>query len=247
MTPAETPVLVLGAGSDIARAIAARLAERGHPLMLAARDPDAIERDRTDLAARFGAAVSAHRWDALETGQAEAFLDALPAAPGIVVSAVGLMPDQAESAEDPEIAARVIATNFTGPALALEAAARRLSGQEHDTAIIAIASVAGDRGRARNYVYGAAKAGFATWLSGMRQKYARTRLLVMTVKPGFVATAMTEGMDLPARLTTTPEALAGRIIRALDRRRPVHYDPIWRVIMTVIALIPERLFMRMKF
>ena len=81
----------------------------------------------------------------------------------------------------------------------------------------------------------------------MAQKYARSRLHVMTVKPGFVATAMTEGMDLPKALTTTPEALAGRVLASLDRRRIVHYDPAWRAIMAIIRLIPEPVFVRLRF
>ncbi|MFU8883204.1 MAG: SDR family NAD(P)-dependent oxidoreductase, partial [Rhodobacterales bacterium] len=114
-------------------------------------------------------------------------------------------------------------------------------------ALIGISSVAGDRGRARNYVYGSAKAGFSAYLSGLRQKYASRPLLVMTVRPGFVATSMTEGMDLPAKLTTTPEALASRIIHALDKGRPVHVDLLWRAIMGIITHLPERIFMRLKF
>jgi short-subunit dehydrogenase len=164
-----------------------------------------------------------------------------------VVSAVGLLGQQEVNARDSATALRVISTNFTGPALACEAAARRLAALDEATALIGISSVAGDRGRARNYVYGSAKAGFSEYLSGLRQKYARSRLHVMTVKPGFVATRMTEGMDLPAALTTTPVALARRIVAALDRRRMVYYPSPWMLVMAVIKLIPERLFARMQF
>lgn len=244
---AARPVLILGAGSDIARALARELARRGHPLRLAARDPAALERDRADLATRFGVEATAHRYDALETDRIEAFLDALPETPRIVVSAVGLLGDAEADAADPARARRVIDANFTGPALALEAAARRMAALDEPTAVIGIGSVAGDRGRARNYVYGAAKAGFAEWLSGLRQKHVRGRVHVMTVKPGFVATAMTEGMDLPKALTATPEALARRILAALDRGRMVHYDLRWLAVMTVVKLIPERAFARLRF
>lgn len=245
--PAARPVLILGARSDIARALADRFAARGHPLQLAAREPDALGRDRDDFALRHGVPVSLHRFDALEPEGFEAFLDALPETPRIVLCAVGMMPDQEVAARDPTLAIRTVAANFTGPALILEAAARRLAALDEDTAVIGISSVAGDRGRARNYVYGAAKAGFSAWLSGLAQKYARSRLHVMTVKPGFVATAMTEGMDLPKALTTTPEALADRVLASLDRRRIVHYDPTWRVIMGIIGLIPEPVFVRLRF
>lgn len=241
------PALILGAGSDIARALAKGLAERGCPLRLAARDPAALERDRADLALRFGVEVTTHAYDATDLGGIEAFLDALPETPRIVVSAVGLMGDQDANAADPALAARIVATNFTGPALTLEAAARRMAALDAPTAVIGIGSVAGDRGRAKNYVYGAAKAGFAAWLSGMRQKYARSRLLVMTVRPGFVETAMTAGMDLPKPLLTTPDAFAARVLSGLDRGRMVHVDLRWRLLMAVITHLPERVFSRMKF
>lgn len=244
---ADAPVLVLGATSDIARALAHALAARGHPLQLAARDPDRLSRDAADYAARHGVAVTTHAYDATDLHRIEGFLDALPALPRIAISAVGVMGDQEENAADPARAEAVIATNFTGPALTLEALARRMDAAGGSAAVIGISSVAGDRGRAKNYVYGAAKAGFTTWLSGMRQKYARRPLLVMTVRPGFVATAMTEGMDLPGALTTTPEALAARVLAALDRGRPVHVDPLWRIVMGIITHLPERIFMRTRF
>lgn len=244
---AEHPVLVLGAKSDIARAIAAEFAAKGHPLYLTARDPEALERDRADLALRHGIDVSAHRFDALEPEEIGAFLDGLPAMPRTVICAVGFMGDQDENAEDPSKARVVIETNFTGPALALEIVAGKLAALTGETAILGISSVAGDRGRAKNYVYGAAKAGFSEYLSGLRQKYARTRLHVMTIKPGFVKTAMTEGMDLPGALTTTPEALAGKVVRALAGKRMVYYDLKWWLVMAIIKLVPERIFSRMRF
>lgn len=241
------PVLILGAGSDIARALAHEFARAGRALHLAARDPAALERDCADLALRHGVEVAAHAFDAREPERFAEMLDGLDPPPRIVVSAVGLMGDQDETARDPAAARLVVETNFTGPALCLEAAAARLAALDADAAIVGIGSVAGDRGRARNYVYGAAKAGFAEYLSGMRQKYARSRLHVMTVKPGFVRTAMTEGMDLPGPLTTTPEAFARGVVLALKRRRLVHYDLRWRTVMAVIKLIPERIFARMRF
>lgn len=244
---AAAPVLILGARSDIALAFANVLAARGHPLQLAARSPEALTRDATDLGVRHNVPVTTHAFDATALGNIEIFLDGLPATPRIVISAVGLMGEQETNALDPFMAAKIIATNYTGPALILEAAARRLNALNSPAAVIGISSVAGDRGRAKNYVYGSAKAGFTAYLSGLRQKYARSALLIMTVRPGFVDTAMTAGMDLPKVLTTTPKALAERVIKGLDRRRPVHVDLPWRIIMGIIAHVPERMFMKMKF
>ncbi|MEM8754530.1 MAG: SDR family oxidoreductase [Pseudomonadota bacterium] len=239
--------LILGARSDIARALALELGARGRPLRLAGRDVEALERDRADIALRAKVEVTAHAYDAVDLAGIDAFLDGLPETPEIVVSAVGLMGNQDENAADPELAARVVASNFTGPALTLEALARRMDEAGGRRAVIGISSVAGDRGRARNYVYGSAKAGFSEYLSGLRQKYARRPLHVMTVKPGFVATAMTEGMDLPAPLTATPEGLAKRVIRSMEKGRQVHYDFRWLAVMTIIKLIPEKIFMKLKF
>ncbi|MEM9099322.1 MAG: SDR family NAD(P)-dependent oxidoreductase, partial [Pseudomonadota bacterium] len=114
-------------------------------------------------------------------------------------------------------------------------------------AIVGIGSVAGDRGRAKNYVYGAAKAGFAAWISGLRQKYANSELHVMTVKPGFVRTQMTAGMDLPGPVTVDPEAVAEDILRGLDKKHEVVYTSVWRWIMTIICAIPEPIFKKLKF
>ena len=241
------PVLILGARSDIARALAAEFARFGHPIQLAARDPRVLERDRADLSIRHQVEVTTNRYDALDIDRIEEFLDSLPETPRIVVSVVGLVGDQDENARNPTRASEVIDTNFTGPALTLEAAARRLVELDEDTAVIGISSVAGDRGRARNYIYGAAKAGFSEYLSGMRQKYARTRVHVMTAKPGYVATTKTEDMDLPAILTSTPEELARAVVASLHRHRMVHYDLKWWLIMAVIKLIPEKIFSQLKF
>lgn len=245
----DRPVLILGARSDMALALAHDLAKRGHPLQLALRDPEGAERDRADLATRHGVPVSVHAYDALAPAQiaVPALLADLHAPPRIVISAVGLLGDQDADAADPERARLVIDSNFTGPALALEIIAAGMVAGGAPCAVIGIGSVAGDRGRAKNYVYGAAKAGFAAYLSGMRQKYARDPLHVMTVKPGFVATSMTEGMDLPAPLTLSPQAMSAGILRSLDRGRQVHYNWRWRLVMTVIKLLPEPIFMRTKF
>ena len=247
MSRANAPVLVLGAGSDIARALALEFAKAGHPIQLAARRPEMLERDRADMALRVGSPITAHVFDACAPESFAGFLEGLPATPHIVICAVGYMGDQDANAGNVALTQQVVETNFTGPALILEMAAARLAELRAETTIIGISSVAGDRGRAKNYVYGAAKAGFSAYLSGLRQKYAGARLLVMTVKPGFVRTAMTEGMDLPGPLTAEPETLAQAIYQAHRRRKPVFYELRWRLVMTIIKLLPERVFMKTSF
>jgi len=139
-----------------------------------------------------------------------------------------------------------MATNYSGPALFLLAGARFLGGGRQGC-IIGISSVAGDRGRGSNFVYGSAKAGLTAFLSGLRNRLSRTGIHVMTVKPGFVATSMTAGMKLPPLLTAKPDEVARAILKAHRARRNIVYvKPVWRLIMTIIAMIPEPIFKRLS-
>lgn len=243
------PALILGASSDIARALARLWAAEGRPLILAGRDPAALERDAHDLRLRHGIPVAVRRWEAREIAQAPAWLDALPQTPEVVVCLAGAMDPGA--AQDPARLAALIEANFTGPAAILSAAADRLAAHSartgRPTAVVGVGSVAGDRGRAANWPYGAAKAGLAAALSGLRQQHARSGCLVITVRPGRVATRMTEGLSGPPALTLSAQAQARQIARAVARRRPVVVDWRWRLVMAAIRAIPERLFMRLRF
>ncbi|WP_417589109.1 SDR family oxidoreductase [Pararhodobacter oceanensis] len=239
-------VLILGARSDIARACAHTYAREGYHVRLAARDPDSLEAEATDIALRYNVQATVHGFDALETENFAGFVDGLPELPDVVLSAVGYMGEQEESQSDPQAAAEVIRSNFEGPALILGLLAERFESRGHGV-IIGISSVAGDRGRASNYVYGAAKAGFTAFLSGLRNRFSRSDLQVITVKPGFVATRMTEGMDLNPRLTAQPEAVAQAIWRAQARRRNVIYvKPVWGLVMAIICHLPEFAFKRTR-
>jgi len=239
-------VLILGARSDMARACAHRFARAGHPLVLAARDPAALDADATDLRLRYSVPVTCVSFDATDIAGQAAFLDALPGLPEIALCAVGAMGDQVQSQRDSLAAAAVLRTNFEGPALILGALAERFEKRGSGT-IIGISSVAGERGRTSNYVYGAAKAGFTTFLSGLRNRVSRSPVQVITVLPGFVATRMTEAMDLNPRLTAQPDEVAEAIFRAHQKRRDVIYvRPVWRMIMAVIRALPEPVFKRTR-
>jgi decaprenylphospho-beta-D-erythro-pentofuranosid-2-ulose 2-reductase len=243
----KEPVLILGAASDIARALARAYAAEGHPLYLAARNPDRLTADAEDLRIRWGIPVEVHPFDVLDTAGHSAFLDALTPPPDIVACVVGLLGDHNRSINDAAAAELVMRTNYIGPALVLEAAARRMERVKRGT-IIGISSVAGDRGRRSNYVYGSAKAGLTAYLSGLRARLHESGVRVITVKPGFVDTRMTEGMPLPKPLTAQPEEVARAVVAAGRRKRDVIYvRPIWRPIMTIIRHLPEPLFKRVKF
>jgi hypothetical protein len=242
----KPPALILGARSDIGKAVAHKFAALGHPVQLAARNAASLEADKTDMELRYRVAVSLHDFDALALDTHDSFVAALPELPRIAVCAVGLMGQQAENERDVTTAARVIRSNFEGPASILAILANRFEERGSGT-IVGISSVAGDRGRATNYVYGSAKAGFTAFLSGLRNRLAKSGVHVVTVLPGFVATQMTEGMDLPAKLTAEPSEVAEAIARAVERKKNVIYvRQIWRLIMLIIRTIPERIFKGMK-
>lgn len=239
------PVLILGARSDIGLAAAHRFAAAGHPIQLAARNAATLENDRSDLALRYEIPVTIHEFDALAMENHGAFIDRLPELPEAAVCTVGLLGHQAENEKDLAAAVLVMRTNYVGPASIMGELANRFEARGSGI-LVGISSVAGERGRASNYIYGSAKAGFTAYLSGMRNRLARKGVHVVTVLPGFVATRMTEKMDLPARLTAQPKEVADAIFRAVRKRKSVVYvSPIWTFIMMIIRNIPEAVFKRM--
>jgi short-subunit dehydrogenase len=242
----SSPVLIVGAHSDIGRAVARAYAKAGRPLVLAARQPERLEADAADLRLRHGVDVRTVALDVLDTAGFATLLDALDPFPGTVVMVAGLLGDQAFSEKDAAEADRVMRTNYIGPALLLGEIANRMDALDAGT-IVGISSVAGERGRASNYTYGAAKSGFTAFLSGLRNRLAKRGVHVVTVKPGFVDTRMTEGMKLPPLLTAKPDEVARAILRAEAGRQDVIYvRPIWRLVMAIIKAIPERVFKKMK-
>lgn len=238
----QGPVLILGAASDIARATARAFAEKGCAIQLAARDPDRLAADRADLETRYGVAVSVHALDALDLDSHEGFVDGLPELPAIAVCAIGLMGDQAGNAADMTRAALILRSNFEGPASLLGVLANKMEARGSGT-LVGISSVAGERGRASNYVYGSAKAGFTAYLSGLRNRLAKRGVHVVTVLPGFVDTRMTEGMDLPKPLLAQPQEVGRAIVAAVEKTRNIiHVRRIWWLVMAIIKAIPEGVF-----
>lgn len=245
MAEIASPVVILGARSDIGRALARRYAEAGAEVVLAARRVKDLEADRADLEVRYGKRAQLAEFD-VNAADPDGFFAGLPEPPGTVVLVAGLLGDQARSAADDAAAREVMDTNYTGPARVLLAAARILRARGAGC-LVGISSVAGERGRASNFVYGSAKAGLTALLSGLRNELAGQGVQVITVKPGFVATAMTAGMDLPAALTAQPDEVARAVVAAQLRGRDVIYvRPVWRLIMAVIRAIPEGVFKRLK-
>ena len=241
-------ILILGARSDMARAIALAFATRGYDVQLAARNAAALEADKADLEVRSRRKVTLHELDALDVAGHEAFVAGLPVLPDVVVCAVGVMGEQADNEASVERTVTILRSNFEGPASLFTVLANRMAARGSGT-LVGISSVAGERGRAANYVYGAAKAGFTAFLSGLRNRLAKgkTGVHVVTVLPGFVNTAMTAGLDLPKKLTAEPAEVGKAVWKAVEKGRDVVYvRPIWRWVMLVIRHIPEGVFKKLS-
>lgn len=241
-------VLVIGARSDIGIAAARAFAAKGYAVQLAARNAASLIEDMTDLQVRHRVGVTLHDVDALDLASHEGFVAGLPVLPDVVVCAVGYMGEQKRNEVSLDELSTVLRSNFEGPASLFTILANKMVARGSG-ALVGISSVAGERGRAANYVYGSAKAGFTAFLSGLRNRLAKdkTGVHVVTVLPGFVYTQMTQGMDLPAKLTARPEEVGAAIVKAVEKERDVVYvRPIWQGIMLAIRNIPEFKFKKMS-
>ncbi|MGM0631662.1 MAG: SDR family oxidoreductase [Pseudomonadota bacterium] len=240
-------ILIIGAGSAMARALARRYAARGQRLVLTGRDAAALARDCQDLLVR-GAAL-AHPLP-LDVNDSDSRLgECIEAAEaqlgGIDVAIIchGTLPDQPAIAHDPAQVADAIRTNGLSCIRLLCLLAPRLRARRRGSLAV-ITSVAGLRGRASNYIYGSAKALVSTYLQGLRAELHPHGVHVMDIRPGFVDTPMTRQFR-KGMLWSTPEQVARLIERGLERRRDTIYTPgFWRPIMWVIRMIPEPLFKR---
>jgi short-subunit dehydrogenase len=242
-------VLILGAGSGIARAIAETLAARGDRLLLAGRDEGDLRRTAADLAIRFGRTPGVLAFDAADLPGHPGFFQKCVesfggALDGVIFCYAVLVPQEQANA-DPALARRVIDINFTSPVLLLNAAAAYLAPRGRGYLCV-FSSVAGERGRPSNYLYGASKAALTAYLDGLRARLYAAGVDVVTVKPGPVDTAMTWGRP-DVKLPASPRRVAADACRAIRWRRGTIYTPwYWRPIMAVIRAIPEPIFKRMK-
>ncbi|MDQ2092043.1 SDR family oxidoreductase [Marimonas arenosa] len=239
--------IILGATSSMARALSRALAEQGHALLLAGRDTEDMKRLAADCDARGAAWAQAVAFDARKPATFTPLIEKLSEQEGMLNAAVfvGSMPEQSAIDEDPSLIDGTVTDSFTGPARFLQMMAPLIEARGGGT-VVGIGSVAGDRGRVGNYVYGAAKAGFHTYLSGLRNRLGRSGAHVVTVKPGFVDTAMTWGIE-GMFLVAPPEKVAQDILRAVERKKNVIYTPFfWRYIMLIIRSIPEPIFKKLS-
>ena len=242
--------VVVGATRGIGRSLARLLAEGGAGIFVLGRNPTDLAATARDLEAR-GASAPV-RTGALDLARPADFGAALDAADealdrfDTLVVTGGLFGLQAELAHDYVALERLLHVNFTGTVVLCQMAAERLAARGGGT-ICAFSSVAGDRARRSNYLYGASKAGLSAFLDGLGQAYAERGVRVVCARPGFVKTEMTAGLPVPP-FAGEPEPVARAVLAAMSAGLPVVYAPaVWRWVMLVIRALPRSIIRRLNF
>lgn len=241
-------IVIFGATSAIAQAVARRLAQRGAHFHLIGRDAAKLDAVRADLASRGSRGVTVASADLDDLERHRGLIDEAERALGGIDAALiaqGTLPDQAACEADFARTAAELRTNFIAPASLAAELANRFEARGTGT-LVAISSVAGDRGRRSNYVYGTAKGALSIFLQGLRGRLHGKGVNVVTVKPGFVATPMTSAFPKGA-LWASPDQVAAGIVKAMERGAHEVYLPwFWWPIMFILRHLPERLFVKLK-
>lgn len=243
---AVSHVLILGAGSDVGVACAHHFAQYKFNLYLAGRNMENLQPLSTDIRIRYKVEVIPVLFDALDFSAHAAFVQSLQPLPDVAICVFGMLGDQKAAENDWQACKKILDTNYTGAVSVMNILAQQFEARGSGV-LVGISSVAGERGRQSNYIYGSAKAGFTAYLSGLRNRLYKKGVHVMTVKPGFINTRMTEHLDLPKPLTAQPAQVARAIFNgARKKANTIYVLPVWWLIMLIIRNIPEFIFKRMK-
>lgn len=241
-------ILIVGANSGMAEAAARLWAKQGAAIHLLGRSAERLETLAADLRVRGAAQASHSKFDATELDKIPAVVDdALHHLSGVDVALIahGSLPDQAAAAQDLSEAQRALVINGNSAVLLAQQIANAMERQGHGTLAV-LSSVAGERGRQSNYVYGSAKAMVSAFTQGLRNSLAKKGVHVLTLKPGFVATPMTAHLK-QGPLFASAETAAQVIVKAIEKKKDVAYVPgFWALIMAVIRAIPESVFKKLK-
>ena len=241
-------ILIIGAASAIAEAVAREFAVNGAALFLVARSGPKLETIAADLRVRGASSVGTLTLDACDVASHGAMLAKAEAAMGGLDGALiahGVLPSQPAAAADAALALQSFEVNASSVISMATHLANRFEAQKAGCLAV-ISSVAGDRGRASNYVYGAAKAAVSAFCEGLTVRLHQSGVRVLTIKPGPVDTPMTDGMK-KGGLMASPAAVGKQIHTAMLRKNGVIYTPgIWRFIMLIIRHIPESVFLKLK-
>ena len=243
-----TKVLALGATSAIAEATLRLFAARGARLFLVARNADKLNAVAAYLRTRGAASVATHLMDLDDTAAHPAMLATAAENLGTIELALlahGILGDQQQAEASYPVAEAILGTNFMAPVSLITWLANYFEAS-HQGTLAVISSVAGDRGRKSNYVYGASKGALSILLDGVRNRIDRAGVHVLTIKPGFVATPMTAHLP-QGPLFAKPAKVAAGILSAIQKRKDVVYVPsFWALIMLIIRMIPRRIFKKLN-
>jgi decaprenylphospho-beta-D-erythro-pentofuranosid-2-ulose 2-reductase len=235
-------LLIIGAKSDIAKEVARKYSRNGFDLYLAARKAHELKEFSNVIKVESNTNVELVEADILDYKSHQDLYNSLKEKPLGVISTVGYLGSQINSETSFSETQLIIDTNYTGLVSFFNIIADDFEERKYGF-IIGVSSVGGDRGRKSNYLYGSSKAGFSTYLSGLRNRLYSSGVHVMTVKPGYVYTKMTKNMDLPPALSIKPDRVAKDIFDAQQKGKDVLYTKsIWRWIMLFIKIIPEYFF-----
>ncbi len=247
----KTPrIAIFGATSDIAVAFARDYAAKSARFALIARNQEQLDSLANDLRVRGAGDVAMINADCSDpvsgvkaANHAWSTLDVMD----IAILAYGLLPDQSAAQTDPEAAEVALRVNFTSQVPICEAVVAKMEDRGSGSLVV-ITSVAGDRGRQSNYIYGSAKGGMQVYLDGLRHRLAKTAVQVLDIRPGFVSTKMTSHLAGKGPLWASPETVAADMAKAIETKRAIVYTPwFWRWIMFIVRQVPRPIFHRTKF
>ena len=242
----EKTVLILGGNSDVGKSLAKDFGKLGSNLILTSRKDGQLDSFKSDLEIRYSIKCDLEFFDVLDFKSHDSFYENLKKIPDIVISCIGYLDNQEKSENSFEESLKSIQTNFTGLVSILNIVSNDFENRKSGI-IVGISSVAGDRGRGSNYIYGCSKSGFTSYLSGLRNRLNKSGVSVVTVKPGFINTKMTSHLDLPKILTASPDQISIYIINSIKKKKNVIYSKwFWKWIMLIIKSIPEKVFKKMK-
>lgn len=239
-------LLILGGKSKVAISIAKKFASKKFNIISAGRNISSLIDEKQMISDIYKVKYELTEFDILKFDKYEVFYNSLPFKPSVIICVIGSLPKNNLNKNDFISKNKLIQTNFIGPSLILEFFAEKYAVANDQLSIIGISSVAGDRGRASNFLYGSAKSGFTQFLSGLRQKYYRKNIHVLTIIPGFIDTAMLKGINAPSLLISSSDMIADKVYNGYKKRKMIVYSKYWKYIMIIIKIIPEFIFKRLN-
>lgn len=242
----EKIVLILGGNSDVGKSLARDFSKLGSNIILTSRKEGQLDSFKSNLEIRYSIKCDVKFFNALDFNSHESFYNNLKKKPDIVISCIGYLDNQEKSENSFEESLKSIQTNFTGLVSVLNIISNDFESRKSGI-IVGVSSVAGDRGRGSNYIYGSSKSAFTSYLSGLRNRLFNSGVKVITVKPGFINSKMTKHLDLPKILTASPNDISSDIIKSIkDKKNIIYTKWFWKWIMIIIESIPEFIFKKLK-